>query len=131
MRRNRRVTAAGPGRLSALPPEGRPRSTVNRVGRLRGDPGKGGPQWIIMDSLPPTPLIRLGKLCAQRDVYGKCEFLAPSGCFKIRGATHLLEHLRREGRTRHLIVPSMGNTALGAAVAAQAFGFRMTGVVPE
>lgn len=82
--------------------------------------------------LPPlrTPLVRLGNLFPGRAVYAKCEFLAPSGCFKIRGAVHLLEHLTREGRKPPLIVPSMGNTALGAAVGAKAFGFHMTGVVP-
>jgi len=84
-----------------------------------------------MFSLVQTPLIRLGNLFPRHDVYAKCEFLAPSGCFKIRGAAHLLEHLRREGGTRQLIVPSMGNTALGAATGAQAFGFSMTGVVPQ
>ncbi|HKB05714.1 MAG TPA: PLP-dependent lyase/thiolase [Gemmataceae bacterium] len=78
-----------------------------------------------------TPLIGLGNLFGMRDVNAKCEFLAPSGCFKIRGAAHLLDRLRREGKNPPLIVPSMGNTALGAAVGAQVFGFRMTGVVPE
>ena len=82
--------------------------------------------------MPPlTPLVRLGNHFPRHDVSAKCEFLAPSGCFKIRGANHLLEHLRREGRTPPLVVPSMGNTALGAATAAQAFGFTMTGVVPQ
>jgi threonine dehydratase len=81
--------------------------------------------------LAPTPLIRLGNLFPQREVYAKCEFLAPSGCFKIRGANHLLDHVRRQGGTRHLVVPSMGNTALGAATAAKEFGFSMTGVVPQ
>ena len=81
--------------------------------------------------LVPTPLIRLGNLFPRPDVHAKCEFLAPSGCFKVRGATHLLEHLDREGRRPQLIVPSMGNTALGAAAGAKAFGFRMTGVVPQ
>ena len=81
--------------------------------------------------LPPTPLIRLGNLLPDRAVHAKCEFLAPSGCFKIRGATHLLEHLSREGRKPELIVPSSGNTAVGAAVAAKAFGYSMTGVVPK
>jgi threonine dehydratase len=76
-------------------------------------------------------MVRLGNLFPRRAVYAKCEFLAPAGCFKIRGATHLLDHLRREGRTPPLIVPSMGNTALGAATAAQAYGFVMTGVVPQ
>jgi len=80
--------------------------------------------------LSPTPLIRLGNLFPHQEVYAKCEFLAPSGCFKIRGAVHLLDHLTREDGTRQLIVPSMGNTALGAAVGAAAFGFSMTGVVP-
>ena len=83
--------------------------------------------------LPPiqSPLIRLGNLFPHREVYAKCEFLAPSGCFKIRGAVHLLEQLSREGRARQLVVPSMGNTALGAAVGAKAFGFSMVGVVPQ
>jgi threonine dehydratase len=81
--------------------------------------------------LVQTPLIRLGNLFPRREVYAKCEFLAPSGCFKIRGAVHLLDHLSREAGTRQLIVPSMGNTALGAATGAQAFGFSMTGVVPQ
>jgi threonine dehydratase len=67
-----------------------------------------------MPPLLQTPLIRLGNLFPRHAVYATCEFLAPSGCFRIRGATHLLEHRRREGRTRQLIVPSMGNTALGA-----------------
>jgi threonine dehydratase len=80
--------------------------------------------------LPPTPLIRLGNLFPSRQVFAKCEHLAPSGCFKIRGAAHLLAHLSREGAVRQLVVPSMGNTALGAAVGAKAFGFGMTGVVP-
>ena len=78
-----------------------------------------------------TPLIHLGNLFPHRAVYAKCEFLAPSGCFKIRGAVHLLGCLSREGRTRQLVVPSMGNTALGAAVGAKEFGFHMTGVVPQ
>ncbi|HJZ94291.1 MAG TPA: PLP-dependent lyase/thiolase, partial [Gemmataceae bacterium] len=77
-----------------------------------------------------TPLVRLRNLFPDRAVYAKCEFLAPSGCFKIRGAAHLLEHLRREGKNPPLIVPSMGNTALGAAMGAHEYGFTMTGVVP-
>jgi threonine dehydratase len=80
--------------------------------------------------LPRTPLVRLGNLFPDRAVFAKCEFLAPSGCFKIRGAAHLLEHLSKHGSTRQLVVPSMGNTALGAAVGAKAFGFSMIGVVP-
>jgi threonine dehydratase len=81
--------------------------------------------------LAPTPLVRLGNLFPHQQIYAKCEFLAPSGCFKIRGAVHLLHHLIERGGPRQLVVPSMGNTALGAATAARAFGFTMTGVVPQ
>jgi threonine dehydratase len=81
--------------------------------------------------LCPTPLVRLGNLFPGTEVFAKGEFLAPSGCFKSRGAVHLLEHLARQGGPRQLVVPSMGNTALGAAAAARAFGFTMTGVVPQ
>ncbi len=84
-----------------------------------------------MLSTPPTPLIRLGNLFPDRQVHAKCEFVAPSGSFKTRGANHLLSHFSRAGQTRPLVVPSMGNTALGAAVGAREFGFRMVGVVPQ
>jgi threonine dehydratase len=84
-----------------------------------------------MLSTTAPPLIRLGNLFPGREVYAKCEFLAPSGSFKIRGAVHLLDRLRGEGRTPPLVVPSMGNTALGAAVGARAYGFPMVGVVPQ
>jgi threonine dehydratase len=77
-----------------------------------------------------TPLIRLGNLFPEHQVYAKCEFLSPSGSFKTRGANHLLSRLSREERARQLVVPSMGNTALGAALGAREFGFTMTGVVP-
>jgi threonine dehydratase len=84
-----------------------------------------------MPSPSPTPLVHLTNLFRHRAVHAKCEFLAPSGCFKIRGANQLLDHLRRQGTTPNLVVPSMGNTALGAATAAKALGFTMIGVVPQ
>src|SRR5262249_28668329 len=79
----------------------------------------------------PTPLVRLNNLFPHRQVWAKCEHLALSGSFKIRGTIHLLERLGQEGRTRQLVVPSMGNTALGVAVGARAFGFRVVGGVPQ
>ena len=44
-----------------------------------------------MISQKPTLLVRLGNLVPGLDAFARCEFLAPSGCFKIRGAAHLLE----------------------------------------
>jgi threonine dehydratase len=85
----------------------------------------------MMLPFTPTPLVRLGNLFPDRQVYAKCEFVSLSGSFKTRGAAHLLEKLSRSGGTRKLIVPSMGNTALGAAIGARAYGFSMVGVVPQ
>jgi threonine dehydratase len=87
------------------------------------------PGGSLVNAFEP-PLVRLGNLFPDRRVYAKCEFLSPSGSFKDRGANHLLENLRRRGPVPTLVVPSMGNTALGAAVAAKAYGARMVGVVP-
>jgi len=78
-----------------------------------------------------TPLVRLGNLFPEQEVYAKCEFLSPSGSFKDRGAAHLLTRLSQSSGNRLLVVPSMGNTALGAAAAAKKFGFSMVGVVPQ
>jgi threonine dehydratase len=75
-------------------------------------------------------MIRLSNLFPNREIYAKCEFLAPSGSFKAHGAAHLLAHLRANSNNRLLVVPSMGNTALAAAAGAKAFGFSMIGVVP-
>jgi threonine dehydratase len=78
-----------------------------------------------------TPLIRLANLFGRREVYAKCEFVAPSGSFKIRGAAHLLERLLGDkNQKKELVVPSMGNTAIGAAVGARAPGFSVVAVVP-
>jgi threonine dehydratase len=84
-----------------------------------------------MLSLVRTPLVRLGNLFPRRAVYAKCEFTALGGSFKIRGAVHLLERLAQTSGPRLLVVPSMGNTALGAATAVRAYGFTMLGVVPQ
>jgi threonine dehydratase len=79
----------------------------------------------------PTPLIRLANLFPNQPVYAKCEYLVPSGSFKIRGAKHLLDNLSRRAGSRELVVPSMGNTALAAAIGARLYGFHMIGVVPQ
>jgi threonine dehydratase len=79
----------------------------------------------------PTPLVRLTNLFSQHRIYAKCEHLVPAGSFKVRGAKHLLDHLSTQSDVRRLIVPSMGNTALAAALGAKLYGFSMTGVVPQ
>src|SRR5262245_30832864 len=59
--------------------------------------------WCTMLLPVPTPTIRLGNLFPDRRVLAKCEFLAPSGSFKIRATEHLLTYLLREGGPRELV----------------------------
>lgn len=77
-----------------------------------------------------SPLVRLANLFPGREIYAKCELLAPSGSFKIHGIFHLLKHLR-QGSTRLLVVPSMGNTVLGVATGVRGLDFHTLGVVPQ
>jgi len=84
-----------------------------------------------MSAAVDTPLVRLSNIFPDIPVHAKCEHLAPSGSFKAHGANHLLSYLTRQEGPRRLVVPSMGNTALGAAVAARHFDFAMTAVVPQ
>src|SRR5262245_11794314 len=93
-------------------------------------PHVNGSKRAMLETVQP-PLVRLSNLFPDRQVYAKCEFLAPSGCFKIRGALNLLQYLSRQEGTRQLVVPSMGNTALGSAVGAKAYGFATAAVVPQ
>jgi threonine dehydratase len=86
---------------------------------------------VMTTTTVSTPLVRLGNLFPERQVYAKCEFLSSSGSFKDRGAAHLLTRLSKSRGNVLLVVPSMGNTALGAATAAKKFGFSMVGVVPQ
>lgn len=78
-----------------------------------------------------TPLVLADSLFDGRPAYFKCEHLQPSGCFKIRGAAHLLTELAKRGPVPALVVPSMGNTAIAAALGARAYGTNMMGVVPR
>src|SRR5438270_11942186 len=84
-----------------------------------------------MQSAVQIPLVRLANLFPALEGHAKCEFRAASGSFKDRGVSHLLGRLSKEAKTRLLVVPSMGNTALATAAVARDFGFSMVGVVPQ
>jgi threonine dehydratase len=92
---------------------------------------------------PATPLVRLSNLFPNHQVFAKCEHLNVSGSFKIRGALHLLDALSHQSPpVSTLVVPSMGNTALGCAEGIKmvnqqpppreaTLGFKMVAVVPQ
>ena len=83
-----------------------------------------------------TPLVRLSRLDADLrwPVYGKCEYLNPSGSVKDRIAVSIVDALEASGALLPggtLVEATAGNTGLGLAVVAAVRGYRLVTVMPE
>src|SRR3954451_23635067 len=87
----------------------------------------------IAPYLKPTPTLEpaaLGEALGCR-AFLKCENLAPTGAFKVRGGINLLASLSPEERARGVLAVSTGNHAQSVAYAARLFGAPATIYMPE
>ncbi|KAI0540555.1 tryptophan synthase beta subunit-like PLP-dependent enzyme [Xylaria digitata] len=98
-----------------------------------------------LDRLASTPIARVdgegegkGPANPKMRLYFKCENLQRIGAFKIRGAFHALERLKREpgweesgGRERGVVTHSSGNHAQALALAARTNGIPAHIVMPS
>jgi threonine dehydratase len=87
----------------------------------------------IAPYMKPTPALEPAALS---DVLGcravlKCENLAPTGAFKVRGGINLVSALMPEERARGVLAVSTGNHAQSVAYAARLFGVRAVIYMPE
>ena len=85
-----------------------------------------------------TPLVRLSRaaraLSAPDRLFGKLEFMNPTGSAKDRPALFMIEAAERSGALRPggvIIEPTSGNTGIGLAAVAAARGYRIIIVMPE
>ena len=85
-----------------------------------------------------TPLVRLSRaaraLGAPDRLFGKLEFMNPTGSAKDRPALFMIEAAERSGALRPggvIIEPTSGNTGIGLAAVAAARGYRIIIVMPE
>lgn len=85
-----------------------------------------------------TPLVELTnieeELGLDSKILGKFEYLNPSGSVKDRIAKAMIEDAIREGKLHAgsvIIEPTSGNTGIGLASVAAAYGFRAIIVMPE
>ncbi|MEK9727948.1 MAG: cysteine synthase A [Candidatus Margulisiibacteriota bacterium] len=90
----------------------------------------------LKDTIGNTPLIRLGYLSDTFGVnlFGKCEFMNPSGSVKDRAAFGMINDAIQDGRiqpTTHIVEPTSGNTGIALAFICSALKLKLTLTMPE
>jgi cysteine synthase A len=101
-------------------------------------PGRGRVYDSITDTVGDTPIVRLDRIAAMKDVpanlLAKLEFFNPVGSVKDRIGVSMIDALEAAGRIdagTTLIEPTSGNTGIALAFVAAARGYRLILVMPE
>jgi cysteine synthase A len=102
-------------------------------------PGRGRIYDSITDTIGDTPIVRLDRIAAMKDVkahlLAKLEFFNPMSSVKDRIGVSMICALEAAGRIRPgvntLIEPTSGNTGIALAFVAAARGYRLILVMPE
>ncbi|MEC8678492.1 MAG: cysteine synthase A [Candidatus Margulisiibacteriota bacterium] len=90
----------------------------------------------LKDKIGNTPIIRLNYLSDAYGVnlYGKCEFMNPSGSVKDRAAYAMIHDALDTGiitDKTHIIEPTSGNTGIALAFICASLGLKLTLTMPE
>jgi cysteine synthase A len=102
-------------------------------------PGRGRIYDSITDTIGDTPIVRLDRIAALKEVranlLAKLEFFNPIHSVKDRIGVAMVDALEASGRIRPgvntLIEPTSGNTGIALAFVAAARGYRLILVMPE
>jgi cysteine synthase A len=102
-------------------------------------PGRGRIYNSIVDTVGDTPLVRLDRLAAEKDVgariLAKLEFFNPLSSVKDRIGVAMVDALERAGKIAPgrgvMVEPTSGNTGIGLAFVAAARGLKLILVMPE
>jgi cysteine synthase A len=102
-------------------------------------PGRGRIYDSITETIGDTPLVRLDRIAAMKDVpahlIGKLEFFNPVASVKDRIGVSMIEALEASGKIRPgvttLIEPTSGNTGIALAFVAAARGYRLILIMPD
>ncbi len=87
----------------------------------------------IIETIGKTPLVRLGKIAADHEIYAKCEFMNPLSV-KDRPVLRIIEDAEATGRLRPgdtLIEATSGNTGMAVASIAAVKGYKAILVMSE
>tara|TARA_Y100001935_G_scaffold253375_1_gene259432 strand:+ start:5585 stop:6505 length:921 start_codon:yes stop_codon:yes gene_type:complete len=90
----------------------------------------------IKEKVGKTPLVKLSHLSEKHGVelYGKCEFMNPSGSVKDRAAYAMIHDALDAGlitKDTHIIEPTSGNTGIALAFICASLGIKLTLTMPE
>lgn len=92
----------------------------------------------ITDLVGGTPLLRLGRYAENKkpvaEIYGKLEYLNPTGSVKDRIAKAMIDDAERSGSLKTgsvIIEPTSGNTGIGLAAVAAARGYEIILTMPD
>ncbi len=102
-------------------------------------PGRGRIYDSITDTIGDTPLVRLDRIAAMKDVpahlLAKLEFFNPISSVKDRIGVSMIDALEAAGKIgpgrNTLVEPTSGNTGIALAFVAAARGYRLILVMPE
>lgn len=81
-----------------------------------------------------TPVVRLGKLFPDREIYAKLELFNPAGSAKDRAALFMLDDFERRGLLPPggtIIEPTSGNTGVALAALAARRGYKVILTMPD
>ena len=87
----------------------------------------------LADMIGRTPLLRLGRIAAERSIYAKCEFMNPLSV-KDRPVLQIIEDAEREGKLKPnstLIEATSGNTGMAVAFIGAIRGYKVILVMSE
>ncbi len=88
----------------------------------------------ILETIGNTPLIHMGRLFPDAEVWIKSERSNPGGSIKDRIGLAMIEDAERSGALKPggtIIEPTSGNTGIGLAMVAAVKGYRLVLVMPE
>lgn len=88
----------------------------------------------ILEGIGNTPIVRLGKLFPNANVWMKLEKSNPGGSIKDRIALSMIEDAEKRNiltKNMEIIEPTSGNTGIGLAMVAAVKNYKLTLVMPE
>lgn len=88
----------------------------------------------ILEGIGNTPIVRLGKLFPNANVWMKLEKANPGGSIKDRIALSMIEDAEKRNvltPDTEIIEPTSGNTGIGLAMVAAVKNYKLTLVMPE